>query len=165
MGVFDWAVSRSTLKSWSTFRIRLVLHEISWSTKDVSRNSGDIFREVNHVIALLRQLRRCSSRQVLQIVNNYCWCDVWVYQSYSVARIMQLRYTDFVYMLFFMHIRRTGTKCLSPSNGVAWQRPPSLFLMGDEQNKDGASFWLQYTTHRHSIILQICNTIGLNIDL
>ena len=66
MGVFDWAVSWSTFKSWSTFRIRLVLHEISWSTKDVSRNSGDIFREV----------------------NNYCWCDVWVYQSYSVARIM-----------------------------------------------------------------------------
>ena len=43
-------------------------------------------------------------------------------------------------MLFFMHIRRTGTKCLSPSNGVAWQRPPSLFLMGDEQNKDGPRF-------------------------
>ena len=70
MGVFDWAVSWSTLKSWSTFRIRLVLHEISWSTKDVSRNSGDIFREVNHVMALLRQLRRCSSRQVLQILIN-----------------------------------------------------------------------------------------------
>ena len=90
-GVFDWAVSWSTLKSWSTFRIQLVLHEISWSIKNVSRNSGDIFREVNHVMALLRQLRRCSSRQVLQIliiVNNYCWCDVWVYQSYSVARIM-----------------------------------------------------------------------------
>ena len=70
MGVFDWAVSWSTLKSWSTFRIRLVLHEISWSTKDVSRNSDDIFREVNHVMALLRQLRRCSSRQVLQILIN-----------------------------------------------------------------------------------------------
>ena len=70
MGVFDWAVSWSTLKSWSTFRIRLVLHEISWSTKDVSRNSGDIFREVNHVMALLRQLRRYSSRQVLQILIN-----------------------------------------------------------------------------------------------
>ena len=70
LGVFDWAVSWSTLKSWSTFRIRLVLHEISWSTKDVSRNSGDIFREVNHVMALLRQLRRCSSRQVLQILIN-----------------------------------------------------------------------------------------------
>ena len=70
LGVFDWAVSWSTLKSWSTFRIRLVLHEISWSTKDVSRNSGDIFREVSHVMALLRQLRRCSSRQVLQILIN-----------------------------------------------------------------------------------------------
>ena len=70
LGVFDWAVSWSTLKSWSTFRIRLVLHEISWSTKDVSKNYGDIFREVNHVMALLRQLRRCSSRQVLQILIN-----------------------------------------------------------------------------------------------
>ena len=70
LGVFDLAVSWSTLKSWSTFRIRLVLHEISWSTKDVSRNYGDIFREVNHAMALLRQLRRCSSRQVLQILIN-----------------------------------------------------------------------------------------------
>ena len=70
MGVFDWAVSWNTLKSWSTFRIRLVLHEISWSTKDDSRNFGDIFREVNHVMALLRQLQRCSSRQVLQILIN-----------------------------------------------------------------------------------------------
>ena len=43
---------------------------ISWSTTYVSRSSGDIFREVNHVMALLRQLRRYCSRQVLQILIN-----------------------------------------------------------------------------------------------
>ena len=42
--VFDWAISWSTFNSWSTFRIRLVLHEIPWSTKDVRRNACDIFR-------------------------------------------------------------------------------------------------------------------------
>ena len=44
MVVFDWAISWSTFNSWSTFRIRLVLHEIPWSTKDVRRNACDIFR-------------------------------------------------------------------------------------------------------------------------
>ena len=42
--VFDWAISWSTLTAWSTFRIRLVLHVIPWSTKDVRRNACDIFR-------------------------------------------------------------------------------------------------------------------------
>ena len=44
MVVFDWAISWSTLTAWSTFRIRLVLHVIPWSTKDVRRNACDIFR-------------------------------------------------------------------------------------------------------------------------
>ena len=44
MAVFDWAISWSTLTAWSTFRIRLVLHVIPWSTKDVRRNACDIFR-------------------------------------------------------------------------------------------------------------------------
>ena len=44
MAVFVWAISWSTLEAWSTFRIRLVLHVIPWSTKDVRRNACDIFR-------------------------------------------------------------------------------------------------------------------------
>ena len=44
LAVFDWAISWSTLTAWSTFRIRLVLHVIPWSTKDVRRNACDIFR-------------------------------------------------------------------------------------------------------------------------
>ena len=44
MAVFDWAISWSTLKAWSTFRIRLVLYVTPWSTKDVRRNACDIFR-------------------------------------------------------------------------------------------------------------------------
>ena len=44
MAVFDWPISWSTLTAWSTFPIRLVLHVIPWSTKDVRRNACDIFR-------------------------------------------------------------------------------------------------------------------------
>ena len=51
MAVFDWAISWSTLTAWSTFRIRLVLHVIPWSTKDV-RSKGPATRNdfVNDIV-------------------------------------------------------------------------------------------------------------------
>ena len=65
-----------------------------------------------------------------------------------------------------MHIRRTGTKCLSPSNGVAWRRPPSLVLTGEEQHKDGASI-SGFVIHNKNILRHIMLNMNerMNVSL
>ena len=87
------------------------------------------------------------------ITSIFCTCSLYYFIiilmctcMYECVDYSSLRLVFTVFSSTIKKVSSSSSSSSSPSNGVAWQRPPSLFLMGDEQNKDGASFWFQYTT-------------------